>query len=316
MRDHVLFLATGGTISCCRDSGGALVPTKNSSELLELSRQCREFRCDLEVQTCDLAQLDSSSLDLAQLDKILDTIDHAWENPQTRGIVLSHGTDSLEETALALELFHHDPRPLVITGAMRPADDPLADGPRNLASALTYAADPRNLRQTVKVCFHSRFLAARGVWKKHTTDLDAFYGDEAATTPINYHEILGQRPKLSGIDVRIIHCYPGAPGRIINEAIAAGVDGIVVEAMGAGNVGQPMAEGIIRAREQHIPVVLGTRVPSGPIETIYGGAGGGATLGEAGVISAGRLHPSQARIALIAALAANVDPRLLLTQDS
>lgn len=299
MSHPVLVIATGGTIASTTDASGARVPTLSGAELVRTS--------GAPARALDAANLDSSSITLADIDELAARIEHSLADASLAGLVLTHGTDSMAETALALDLIHRDPRPLVLTGAQLPADHPDADGPANLRGAVAAAADPRLRGRGVVVHFAGRTLPARGLTKASTEDLDAFAAPNGAPprpAPV------ARRP-LDGIRVPILRAWPGANGELVRAVVGAGVDGIVVEALGSGNVSDAMGCELARALGAGVPVVVATSVPRGGVHFDYGGAGGGATLGERGAIAAGALSPGQARMALITALASGTDPRAL-----
>ncbi|HZK32668.1 MAG TPA: asparaginase domain-containing protein, partial [Corynebacterium sp.] len=129
-------LATGGTIACTRDNTGALVPTAQARDLVAAAGVDHP-----QITTRDLTRLDSSSLTLSELDGLTAAVRESLA-AGAAGIVITHGTDSLEDTALALDLVHDSETPVVLTGAQRAFDHPAADGPANLRGALAAAADP------------------------------------------------------------------------------------------------------------------------------------------------------------------------------
>lgn len=320
MINSVIVIATGGTIASTADKHGARVPTLSGAELVR--------RCGADARAVDAASLDSSSITLAQVDALAALVEQLLTDASTTGLVLTHGTDSLAETAMALDLVHADPRPLVLTGAQLPADHPGADGPGNLKGAIEAAADPANRHRGVMVYFAGRLLPARGLYKASTERLDAFdtvfgtaSGTASGATPDAAPDTAGGPPRpaplarsaLAGINVPILRAWPGAGGELVDHVVdAMRPDGLVVEALGSGNVSEEMGKALGRAAAAGIPVVISTSVPAGGVSFDYGGAGGGATLGGLGAIPAGRLSPGQARMALLTALATGADPSSLL----
>ena len=299
----VLVISTGGTIASTTDASGALVPTLNAEDLVTASG------ADTPVRVFDSTRLDSSSMGLADVDTLITLVSRALADAQVTGIVITHGTDSMAETALALDLVHSDPRPVVLTGAQRPADHPHTDGPDNLRRAIEMAADPLARGRGVTIHFGGDSLAARGLIKVDTADSRAF----ALTAPLTLPRTTPVSPApLAGYTVPILRAWPGADGALVDHVASLGPDGIVVEGLGSGNVSAPMGDSLARAAESGIPVVLTTSVPHGEVTFAYGGAGGGATLGARGVLPGGWLRAGQARIALLTALATGADPRHLL----
>lgn len=308
----VALIATGGTIACTRDESGALRPTLNATELVEMSGH----NGGVEIRCIDVRSLDSSSMTLHDVDSVINMVHSQLQDPQVCGVVVTHGTDSLVDTAFAVDLTHADPRPVVFTGAQRPADDPDPDGPVNLRAAIDYASadvdaadTATSLSKGVVVAFGGQVRPARGLVKADTDNADAF----ASTweLPVIRPDAIAPT-RLAGLRIPVVAAWAGAGDGIIDAVVAAKPDGIVVEALGSGNVSDQMGLGIARAIANGIPVVVTTAVPFGPVEFAYGGAGGGNTLGELGAIPSGWLRASQARIALATALSAGIDPISLI----
>ncbi|GAB2504159.1 L-asparaginase 2 precursor [Corynebacterium atrinae] len=295
---RIMLLTTGGTIASAADESGAFVPVVSGRELLDAALPSLPDHISVTVR--DLTRLDSSAITLSELDGIIAAVHADLADPDVDGIVITHGTDSMEETALALDIFHADGRPVVLTGAQRSFDHPSSDGVGNLVDAIRLAADPLSRREGVLIAFGGWTIPARGASKRHTGELDAFI----STTPRE-----DRRPKavpvvpLAGTVVPVVAAWPGAGRELIDAAVSAGAQGIVVEALGSGNMGPAMGEGVAAALAAGIPVVVTTRVPAGEVALAYGGAGGGATLGSLGAVGSGYLRAGQSRIALIVALA-------------
>lgn len=303
---HTLsILTTGGTIACTADPSGALIPTLSGEDLAAPLRS--QFHPDhVRLRVRELGRLDSSSLRLDEVDSIIAAVHQELRDPAVTGVIVTHGTDSLEETALALDAFHSDARPVILTGAMRPSDDPAPDGPDNLFAACTIALDPTARGLGALIVMGNKVLPARGTVKVDTSAPEAF-AYLGPTEP--------QRPAplpvtpLSGHRVDIVAAYPGAPRALIDAPVTAGTHGLVIEAMGAGNIGTDLARGVEDALDQGIPVVVTTRTHRGEVRFDYGGQGGGASLGARGAVGAGYLRAGQARMALLVALAAGVPPQ-------
>lgn len=301
---HVVVLSTGGTIASTHDKSGAVVPTVTGSKLVEpLSGTFDKDKLTLEVK--DIAKLDSSAMTLDDTDTIIEAVNKELRRDDVDGVVVTHGTDSMEETAIAVDTFQDSDKPVALTGAMRPFDDPDPDGPDNLALAVKTVTDPSNEGRGTFIAFADHVIPARGAFKSDTTKADGFANNNGKKQP--------QRPKalkhqpLGNTRVDIIAAYPGAPADLIQRSLDSGAEGIVVEGMGAGNIGDELAQAA-KAAAKKVPVVLTTRVDHGPVEGIYGGAGGGATLADAGVISSGTLRAPQARMLLAAAISTDTDP--------
>lgn len=301
---HVVVLSTGGTIASTHDKTGAVVPTVTGSKLVDpLSGTFDEDKLTLEVK--DIAKLDSSAMTLDDTDTIIEAVNKELRRDDVDGVVVTHGTDSMEETAIAVDTFQDSDKPVALTGAMRPFDDPDPDGPDNLALAVKTVTDPSNKGRGTFIAFADHVIPARGAFKSDTAKADGFANNNGKKQP-QRPKVLKHQP-LGNTRVDIIAAYPGAPADLIQRSLDSGAEGIVIEGMGAGNIGDELAQAA-KAAAKKVPVVLTTRVDHGPVEGIYGGAGGGATLADAGVISSGTLRAPQARMLLAAAISTDTDP--------
>jgi L-asparaginase len=281
MSDHVALLTTGGTIASSRDEHG-------------VSRPVAGVGVDVDgVAVREVMSKDSSALDFADLDTIRTAVADALAEDGCVGVVVLHGTDTMEESALYVDLFHDDERPVVFTGAQRTADHADPDGPGNIAAAVAAAQSERG----VLIAFGGRLLPARGAIKKHTTELDAF---RSAALP---------RPKplpwkpIAGVRVDIVALYPGADGLQIDACRQAGASGIVLQALGSGNTNAAVVHAVKEAVAAGVHVVVTTRVPFGETSPTYGGGGGGHDLVDAGAVFSRELRAGQARIQLAALVA-------------
>ncbi|MGO2165540.1 asparaginase [Corynebacterium casei] len=304
MSETIAVVATGGTIACTLDEHGALVPTVSAAELVDAALSLSAVP-RVNMRAIDSVRLDSSSLTLPDLDDLLQRVHALLADASIAGVVITHGTDSMEDTAMALELFHIGDKPVVITGAQRSFDHPDSDGPQNLADAIAYATTGA---PGVSIRFGGLTVPARGAFKSHTSSLEAF---AAVPTPMKTRPTLALTP-LAGNDVVIISAWPGASRTMVDAAVASGAGGIIVEAMGSGNMGSQMGEGVADALEAGIPILITTRVPEGSVSLAYGGSGGGATLARNGALGTGTLRAGQARMVLLAALATGTDVAELL----
>ncbi|MCG7230569.1 asparaginase [Corynebacterium propinquum] len=326
MTRQIAIICTGGTIACTADHTGALVPTVSGRQLVDAARN--SLADDLSFRIHDTLQLDSSSIGLPELDTLLTTVAKHAADPEVDAVVVTHGTDSMEESAFATALLVHG-APVVFTGAQRAFDHPDTDGPGNLAGAINRAvelaanthgsanAQPAGVAtSTVEVHFAGKNLPATAVHKRHTSELAAFtaHGPSVSVDASALSSLSSASPAipaLSGYFVPVIAGYPGASPELLEHAVDAGADGLVIEALGSGNMSAKLGHAAQRAVQQGIPVVVATRVPEGAVKLAYGGGGGGATLAEYGAVSARTVHPGQARLALIIALATGINPEEL-----
>ncbi|WP_328812367.1 asparaginase [Rhodococcus sp. NBC_00297] len=300
----VVVLTTGGTIASRVGPDGVSTTGRHAHDVLVDAG----LRVGVRVRVTDVLCVDSAAMSLLDMDTVRGAVTEALRDDAVSGVVVLHGTDSLEETAMLIDLSHTDVRPVVITGAQRTADHVESDGPHNVESALRVAADPERRGHGVLVAFGPRVLQARGVRKSHTTALDAYSGTPAVD-PVPRETLPDS--SIDGIRVDVVALYPGVDGLVIDALRSARTDGIVLQAMGAGNANAAVVDAVRRCTDAGVPVMLSTRVPSGGVVTTYGGGGGGADLVRAGAVSAGDLSPAQARI-LLCALLSN---RLPVTAD-
>ncbi|MHA7239624.1 asparaginase [Arthrobacter sp. TMS1-12-1] len=307
---HVVLLATGGTIaSRADDAGGATVAADAGSAVLATAGSGA-----VAVEVVDLMQKGSYLLTFDDMLAVCAGIRAALESPVALGVVVTHGTDTMEETAYLADLLHDDPRPVIFTGAQRAADSPDPDGPENLRAAITLAASPEARGRGALIVFDGEIFTLPATRKTETTRLRAFSNPELgpAGSITTTGEILlrpapgrpaplGTPPPGAGLRVDVVACYPGADAALFGAAVAAGARGIVLEATGLGNANAQLCDAVRDAVQGGVVVVTSTRVHAGPVQGVYG-AGGGRTLEDAGAVPSGLLRPPQARTLLQALL--------------
>ncbi len=230
------------------------------------------------------------------------------------GIIITHGTDTLEETAYLLDLTVETTKPIVVIGAMKTSSEPDWDGPRNLVDAINICNNPNSSGMGVLVCLSGEINAASEVTKTHTEDVETFMSLDFGTLgfvekgKVIYNRIPRKLEKIktSGINsnVDLIKVCAGMNEKFFKFSADSGVEGIVVEAMGVGNVPPAAFSGIKYAVDKGIPVVMVSRCPAGETLDIYGYPGAGKWLKEIGVIFADYLNGQKARIKLMLSLGA------------
>jgi L-asparaginase len=238
-------------------------------------------------------------------------------SPEVAGVVVTHGTDSLEETAYLVARSVASDKPVVFTGAMRSASDLGWDGPANLVDAVTIAAATAARGTGVTVTFNGRIFAALDEAKTHTHLLDAFESPGLGPLGVvDEGQVLFRRavlaapvplmPEAPATPVDLVIAYAGADARLLDAARESGARGLVVAAMGRGNVPPEMVPGIERAIGAGVPVVITSRAQRGRVGMTYGYPGGGRRLAEMGCWFAGPRRPTQARVDLMLAMGAGV----------
>lgn len=306
-RMAVTLIATGGTIASTRGADGRVTATLDGSDLLS------GVPVEADVDVVDLRVAGSWNL---TSELAADVALHARRAAESGadGVVVTHGTDVLEETAWLAELLVRPvlDAPVVLTASMRHASEFSGDGPRNLLDAVRVAGDPGARGRGALVCVNGELHHARWVTKTHATALATF--DSPGHGPVG---------EVGESSVRFLAPSPASPPRterplagrvpilcshwdadadLVDWYLSRGVDGLVVEGSGAGNVNRGLADGLLVALERGVPVVVASRCRRGEATPTYGGDGGFATLHAAGAVSSRGLSAGKARLALQLAL--------------
>jgi L-asparaginase len=309
----VRILTTGGTIASLPDpETGAKRPAVSGEELVASVPGLADVA---RVEVEEVASLSSWNVTPDHMLAVARRAGESLAEPDVDGVVVTHGTDTLEETAFLVDLTLRSDGPVVVVGAMRSPDEPSADGPRNLMNAVAVAAAPEARGVGAVVAMNDEIHAARWARKLDTGLASAFGSPRHA--PIGRVEpgsveLPFVPPRGFTIDpperlphaVPIVTAYPGMDGSVIQAVVdATGAAGLVIEGTGSGNVPGSAVDGIRAALERGLPVVMATRVPGGAMKSGYGSPGGGAALRELGAVSAGPLSAGKARLLLMVLLA-------------
>jgi L-asparaginase len=321
----ITLIATGGTIASTRGDDGAVTATLSGQDLLDrVLGDAGLGGADVEV--VDLSVPGSWNLSTELAATVAGVARDALQRGAD-GVVVTHGTDVLEETAWLTELLVERTcgrGSVVFTAAMRHGGEFGGDGPRNLADALQVAADPATVARGALVCVNGELHHARWVTKTHTTALCTFASpvggpvgavDEQRVrfsspsppaTPGVRRDAAGNVVLGGAVPVLVSH-WEVDPG-LVDWHLERGVAGLVVEGGGAGNVNGGMVDGLLAALAAGVPVVVTSRCRGGEVQPIYGGRGGFATLAEAGALASYGLGSGKARLALQVALGVDPDP--------
>ncbi|WP_030230443.1 asparaginase [Streptomyces sp. NRRL S-350] len=307
----VLVLTLGGTIAMTRTAAASgVTPTLTGSDLVGAVPGLRDAA---EVTVEDFRQMPGASLAFSDIVSLVDRLKQA-DREGVDGVVVTQGTDTLEETAFLTGLYYQGPTPVVFTGAMRNAATAGADGPANLLAAVQTAVSAEARGTGVLVVLGDEIHAARHVRKMHTTSPAAF--ESPNTGPLG-HVAEGTarlRGSLSPIapvplpvgalpQVEIVTASLGSSGTLL-PGLANEVSGLVVAAFGAGHVPETWCRPL-EALASTMPVILASRIGTGPVLTsTYAFPGSESDLLARGLISAGNLDPYKARLLLAALLAA------------
>ena len=308
----IVLLFTGGTISMRHDpSAGGAVPSLRGKDILALAPGIAEI-APLEID--DWGTYPGPHMTVERIWELRQRIIDHLARADVDGVVVTHGTDALEETAYLIARSVQNDKPVVVTGAMRTSSDLGWDGPGNLAAAVRVAASPAARGCGVLVVMSDRVFAATDVTKVHTHALDAF--ESPGLGPLGvvddgrviFRRALPPPPSILAPDVPatpvdIIYAFAGADSCLLDASRTRG-RAVVVAAMGRGNLPPAMVGGIERWIEDGKPVVITSRALRGRVGCTYGYPGGGRRLAELGAIFAGPLRAQQARIEVMLALGA------------
>ncbi|WP_436531232.1 asparaginase [Actinoplanes sp. HUAS TT8] len=313
---RVLVVGLGGTIAMTSSGDGGVAPTLSARQLLDAVPGLD--RAGVEVEALTFRTRPGGSLTIDDLVELVGVIGERLATG-VAGVVVTQGTDTIEETAYVLDLLHARPEPVVITGAMRNPMMAGADGPANLLAAILVAADPAARGHGCLVVLADEIHAARRVRKLHSTSVAAFGSPDGGA--VGY--VIEGRPHLinrpAGRHVLpvmaaatpVVALYTATLGdddRVL-RAVATGVDGLVVAGFGVGHVSERWVPALAEAAAR-IPVVLASRTGAGAVlSDTYGFSGSERDLLDRGLVGAGLLHPYKARILLHLAMATGADRR-------
>jgi L-asparaginase len=307
MKSRLATFFTGGTISMRFDpaTGGA-VPALSGEEIIAEVPGLGEI-ADFDV--INFGRWPGPHVTPSRMMELAQAVKEKIAEESVAGAVITHGTDTLEETAYLLDLVLNDEKPIVFVGAMRNSSELSWDGPGNLRSAVRVAIDPQSRGLGVIVAMNDQLIAAAEATKTHTESTDTFQSRDFGPLGIVDKDrvIVTRRPferehvMTDRIEERVdlIKMFAGADGRFINFAVDDGARGLVVEGLGRGNVPVAALPAIERAINAGIPVVIASRCPRGRVLDTYAYEGAGRQLRKMGAILGGMLPGQKARVKLM-----------------
>jgi L-asparaginase len=311
MAAKVVLISTGGTIASRFDAkSGRTIASARGEDLLVQVPELASL-CDLEID--DFATVSSFDISVELAFGLARRINRQLARPEVAGVVVTHGTDTMEESCYLADLLLESDKPAVFTGAQRAHDDPLPDGPKNLLGAVRTAVAPEAAGLGALICFADQIHAGRDVTKVSASALAAFHSyDKGALGEVDgARVIVHRRParrrtfrleRMPELQVPLFRLSLGFDIRLIELALDLGLDGLVLEAFGRGNGPAALVPVVERAVGTGLPVVITSRCLMGRVEPIYG-KGGGKDLLDAGAIFAGDLKGPKARLLLMVLLA-------------
>ena len=309
MPKKILVLHTGGTISMQADDSGAVV-TSQDNPMNHVSNPLE----GVEVHALDFFNLPSPHIKpkhmLALYQKIKEEADYY------DGFVITHGTDTLEETAYFLDTMEVPHKPIVLTGAMRSSNELGSDGVYNYLSALRVASDDKAADKGVLVVMNDEIHAAKYVTKTHTTNVSTFQTPTHGPLGlIMKYEILYFKTaeprvrfdldRIQGL-VPIIPVYAGMTEELLDLLPVDQLDGLIIQAFGAGNVPKETSQKLNALIQEGLPIALVSRCFNGIAEPVYAYEGGGVCLQKAGVFFVKELNAQKARLKLLIAINAGL----------
>lgn len=291
-----------------KDAFGKAVPALNGEDLLGTLPILRE---SVQWEVKHFSNFASCNMTPATMGRLALTVNELFSDPEIAGVVITHGTDTLEETAYFLDTILTDSRPVVLTAAQRDASETDSDGPRNLHQAMLIAQDPSARGRGVIVTLNSEIHAARDVRKLHTSQVNAFTSGAAGILGyIDLNQVYWRRQPFRTVklalperlaEVALAKVYTGMPAAVLASLLQA-TEALVLEAFGRGNIPPLLVPLLAKAIQNGIPVVITSRCLFGLTAPAYGYPGGGADLERMGAWFAGDLSSEKVRLFLAIAL--------------
>lgn len=319
----VALIFTGGTISMRIDEGNhSVIPGLTAKDIMSNLWNSEQYS-DLEI--IEFSEVPSPSITPRMMLELSTIIHNLFIREDVDGAVVVHGTDTMEETAFFLDLVIDSPKPVVVTGSMKSSSELGFDGINNLVSSILVCRSPKSMNKGTFIVMNDQINAASEVTKTNTLTLDTFKSIEFGplgivdNKEVIFYRAVNYSKKHILTDkivpnVHLIKVCSGMDSTLLNYLVdTIHADGIVLEALGRGNVPPMMLDGIKNAIRHEIPVIICSRCPSGRVLDTYGYLGGGKNLTDSGCILSKSLNGQKSRIMLMLALSVSND-RLYLKE--
>ena len=313
----LLLIHTGGTISVSQDETNKVV-TNSDNPISNHQDIIKQYADVTEITPFNVP---SPHMNIKYVETLKLIIEDANRDENYDGFVITHGTDTLEETAYLLDLTINVSKPITITGAMRSSNEIGSDGLYNFISAIRVASSDNAADMGVMVVFNDEIHTARNVTKTHTSNTNTFqspnHGPLGVVTKnsVQFHHKPYEHLVLNDINhdlnIPLVKAYMGMNNDVLNFYSEHQVDGIIIEGLGQGNLPPTCLEGLEKCLDKEIPVVLVSRSFNGIVGPIYAYEGGGATLAEKGVVFSNGLNGPKARLKLLVGLSNQLNAKQL-----
>ncbi|MGM7721891.1 asparaginase [Metabacillus sp. Hm71] len=314
---NILLIHTGGTISMKEDETTGEVKPGEKNPIVDLIKDVP----DINIISTELFYLPSPHITPKEMLQIKTYIEEMMEKQTLDGIVITHGTDTLEETAFFLDVTLSLPIPIVITGAMRSSNELGADGLYNLLSALKVATSTNAKDMGVLVVMNDEIHTAKNVTKTHTSNIATFQSPQYGPIGIvnrggaffHHKPVINQPLHVAALNknVLLLKAFAGMDDTLLQTIGNHQLDGLVIEALGQGNLPPMMLPSLKKLLNKGVPIVLVSRCFNGIVQDVYGYEGGGRQLKELGMIFSNGLNGQKARLKLMIALETTTDRKKL-----
>jgi len=319
-KKNILIVFTGGTFSMKIDKNksGGVVPRYSGEELLKKIPDAKKLA---NISFYDFGKYPGPHVTPDIMMELSKKLKRKLAEKKYDGIVITHGTDTLEETAYLIDLTIKTEIPIVFTGSMRNSSEPNWDGPKNLIDSIQVCLNENSMGMGTLVCMHGEVNAASEVTKIFSNEFETFQsldfgmlgfvqkGRVVYNRLPRFLEIINTNKINTNVDLLTV--YAGMDDKFFKHSAASGADGLVIEALGVGNIPPAAFKGVEYVIKKNIPVVLVSRCPAGETDYIYSYPGAGRHLHNLGVIFTDYLNGQKARIKLMLALSKTTDRKIL-----